>query len=201
MKKSSHLTVPGGVPDNTVLVSRRTAVVAGGLAMMIGRDVAAQPSPESHKRPQKNDKLVFVSGPREGKEIAPDDLPSGGPQVLAWAADPKSGIARDGSRLNQILLVRLAEDVLSQVTRQRAAAGVVAYSAICSHAQCPVTEWNNETNSLHCACHNSEYDPRENAKVVNGPAPRALASLPLALNDGLLVVAGPFIGKIGAPTA
>ncbi len=51
---------------------------------------------------------------------------------------------------------------------------------------------------LHCPCHNSEYDPREAARVVNGPALRALASLPLSLEQGILVVAEPFIGKVGA---
>ena len=180
--------------------------MAAGLAGLIGSDVSAQtapppPSPDSLKRPQKGDRLVFASGPNAGKPIVPDDLPQGGPQVLAWAVDKDSGTVRDGSRLNQVLLVRLAEDSLAEPTRARAVAGVVAYSAICSHAQCPVTEWRPETAILHCACHNSEYDPKENAKVVNGPAPRSLASLPLGVDGGTLVVAGPFIGRVGAPTA
>ena len=179
--------------------------MAGGLAGLIGFDVSAQPtlpqpSPESLKRPQKGDLLVFASGANAGNLIAPSNLSQGGPQVLAWAVDQVSGTVRDGSRLNQVLLVRLAEDSLAEPTRARAVAGVVAYSAICSHAQCPVTEWRPETEVLHCACHNSEYDPRENARVVGGPAPRSLASLPLGLNDGMLVVAGLFIGKVGAPT-
>jgi rieske iron-sulfur protein len=186
-------------------ILRRTAV-AGGLSGLIAPGASAQtappqPSPESLKRPQKGDTLVFATGANAGKPIAPGDLPQGGPQQMAWAVDPASGTVRDGSRLNQVLLVRLADDSFAEPTRARAAAGVVAYSAICSHAQCPVTEWRQETGILHCACHNSEYDPRENAKVVSGPAPRSLAALPLGLNDGKLVVAGLFIGKVGAPTA
>ncbi len=158
------------------------------------------PSPESRKRPQKDDHLVFASGANEGKPIGPADLAEGGPQTLAWAADPATGTVRDGSRLNQVLLVRLPEDTLNDVTKPRSAEGVVAYSAICSHAQCPVTEWRPHALLLHCACHNSEYDPRDNAKVVNGPATRALASLPVSVRDGKLVVAHPFIGRVGAPT-
>jgi Rieske Fe-S protein len=46
-------------------------------------------------------------------------------------------------------------------------------------------------------CHNSEFDPRHAAVVVFGPAPRRLAALPLAIKDGALVVAAPFIGKVG----
>ncbi|MDP9096020.1 MAG: hypothetical protein M3N26_05610, partial [Pseudomonadota bacterium] len=109
----------------------------------------AEPSPESRKRPQKDDHLVFASGGDEGKPIGPADLAEGGPQVLAWAADPVTGIVRDGSRLNQVLIVRLPADSLNDGTKPRAADGVVAYSAICSHAQCPVTEWRPEALLLH----------------------------------------------------
>ena len=49
---------------------------------------------------------------------------------------------------------------------------------------------------LKCFCHNSEYDPRQNATVVFGPAPRKLAALPVKIADGMLVVASPFIGKV-----
>ena len=173
-----------------------------GLIGTRGRAALAQaqtpPAPERILRPRKGDKLVFASGPNAGKAVTPEGLAEGGPQALVWAADPVTGIVRDGSRLNQALVVRLPADSLEEVSRERSAGGVVAYSAICTHAQCPVTEWRKELGRLHCPCHNSEYDPRENAKVVNGPALRQLAALPLGLEDGVLVVAEPFIGKIGA---
>lgn len=51
---------------------------------------------------------------------------------------------------------------------------------------------------LKCPCHNSEFDPRQGAQVVFGPAPRRLAALPLAISDGTLVVAASFVGKVGA---
>ncbi|WP_143199949.1 Rieske (2Fe-2S) protein, partial [Bradyrhizobium sp. NAS80.1] len=88
-----------------------------------------------------------------------------------------------------------------EATQSHAVDGIVAYSAICAHAACPVSEWvkaeqGNKT-VLKCPCHNSEYDPGQNAEVVFGPAPRRLAALPLAITDGALVVAGSFIGKVG----
>ena len=49
---------------------------------------------------------------------------------------------------------------------------------------------------LKCFCHNSEYDPRQNAKVVFGPAPRHLAALPVKAEGPALVAAGTFIGKV-----
>ena len=67
-------------------------------------------------------------------------------------------------------------------------------------AGCPGTAWVKsdvgDKEVFKCMCHNSEYDPRQGAEVVFGPAPRRLAALPLALSDGSLTVAGN-IGKVG----
>ena len=104
---------------------------------------------------------------------------------------------RDGSLLNMVLIVRLAPDTLEEDVRAHAADGIVAFSAICTHQQCPVTGWNAEAKVFHCSCHQSEYDPSQDAKVVGGPAPRPLAALPLKMVNGKLQVAGEFIGKIG----
>lgn len=179
------------------------AIAAGRKARAADATGQAAPSGGGDRmhRPMKGDRLVFSSGPEAGKPIRPEDLAEGGPQVLVWASDPATGTVRDGSRLNQILAIRLPMDSLQEGTREHAAGGVVAYSAVCSHAQCPVTEWRPELGRLHCPCHNSEYDPRDDAKVVNGPAQRKLAALPLALEGGTLVVAEPFIGKVGAAPA
>ncbi len=187
-------------------VTRRAAVIGAALGLIRAQATAVEiqppsPQPDRMKRPAKGDKLVFAAGPKAGKDISPSNLPEGGPQVMAWAADPATGVVRDGSRLNQVLVVRLAEGSLDEVTRQRSAGGVVAYSAICRHALCPVTEWRQDHEVLHCPCHNSEYDPRQEAKVVHGPALRPLASLPLSLEKGVLTVAAPFIGHVGAEQA
>jgi Rieske Fe-S protein len=57
---------------------------------------------------------------------------------------------------------------------------------------------DGDEDVFKCLCHNSEYDPRRAAQVVFGPAPRRLAALPLSIVDGALVVAGTFVGKVGA---
>jgi rieske iron-sulfur protein len=116
--------------------------------------------------------------------------------------DPETKVVRKGSRLNELLVVRLNPAELDDDTRQRAADGIVAYSAICSHAGCPVTAWvkgaQGDKDVLKCVCHNSEYDPRQSGQVVFGPAPRRLAALPLAAADGSIAVAAKFVGKVGA---
>jgi rieske iron-sulfur protein len=163
---------------------------------------AEDDQPGSDERPQKDDLLVFSEGPRAGQLIKPSELKPGGPPVHAWPKDPKSSVVRDGSRLNELLVVKLDPAELDDDTRARAADGIVAYSAICTHAGCPVTAWvkqdGGDKNILKCVCHNSEYDPREGAQVVFGPAPRRLAGLPLAISGDSLAVAAPFIGKVGA---
>jgi Rieske Fe-S protein len=155
----------------------------------------------AHGRPQKGDHFAFFSGERAGSEIKPEDLAVNGPQILAWPVDPQTGSPRDDSRLNQVVLIRFDPASLDEPTRARAADGIVGYSAICTHAQCPIAGWNAQKKVFHCNCHNSEYDPRHEAKVVFGPAPRALAALPLAIEDGALVAGGTFIGRVGTRPA
>jgi Rieske Fe-S protein len=157
--------------------------------------------PGSSERPQKSDVLVFSEGEHAGQAIRPQDLNVGGPFVRAWPKDPKTSVIRKGSRLNEVLVVRLDPAELDDETRLRAADGVVAYSAICAHAGCPVTAWmkaaTGDKDVFKCVCHNSEFDPRLSAQVVFGPAPRRLAALPLAMTDGSLTVAATFVGKVG----
>jgi Rieske Fe-S protein len=121
--------------------------------------------------------------------------------VHAWPKDPKTSVVRSASRLNEILIIRLDPAELDEQTKARAVDGILAYSAICSHAGCPVTAWVKsdvgDKEVFKCMCHNSEYDPRAGAQVVFGPAPRRLAALPLMLADTSLSVAGNFIGKVG----
>lgn len=189
---------------------RRTLILtalAAGVCIAANKSAAAadEDQPGSDERPKKADLLVASEGDEEGQVIKPQDLKPGGPPVRAWPKDPKTSVIRNGSRLNEVLVVRLDPAELDDQTRSHAADGIVAYSAICAHAGCPVTGWEKEEEGdrdvFKCPCHNSEYDPRQGAEVVFGPAPRRLAALPLAIADGSLIVAAPFVGKVGAQQA
>jgi len=176
--------------------------LATGTCMFASRPAAAgEDQPGSDERPQKADVLVVSEGEHEGQVIEPQDLKPGGPPVRAWPKDPKTSVIRNGSRLNEVLVVRLDPAELDDETRARSADGIVAYSVICSHAGCPVTGWlkgaAGDNDVLKCFCHNSEFDPRQSAQVVFGPAPRRLAALPLATTGGSLTVAATFVGKVG----
>jgi len=148
-------------------------------------------------RPQPGDQLVFADGTRKGEIISVADIEPGGPQVQAFALEPRSKLIRDGSRLNKILLVRSDPESLSAETRNRAVEGITAYSGVCTHQGCDVGTWDAQTKLLWCPCHDSKYDPRENGRVVGGPAPKRLAALPLKMVDGALTVAGGFTGPVG----
>jgi len=147
--------------------------------------------------PQESDVFVFAFGEREGEVIGLDDLPTDARQIFAYPMDPVSGVIRNGSRLNQVLLVRLDPARLSEQARSRSAANVVAYSAVCTHTGCDVADWDEETLRFQCPCHDSQFDPADGARVVGGPAPRPLPSLPVKLEDGVLAIAGSFDGPVG----
>ena len=150
------------------------------------------------ERPKAGDGLVAIDA-TEPMALSPGDIPAA--QMLAWPMEPGSNLVRNASRLNKIVLVRLDPATLAGPTRQRAADGVVAYSAICPHAGCEVNGWVAEQGILECPCHNSRYDPRNAAAIVDGPTTRALAALPLKIVEGKLTVAQPFIGRLGIAPA
>jgi rieske iron-sulfur protein len=185
--------------------TRRTLILtalATAACMATSRPATAEEDqPGNDLRPQKADVLVFSEGEQAGKVITPQDLTLGGPPVHAWPKDPKTSVVRDGSRLNELVVVKLDPAELDDETRARAADGIVAYSAVCTHAGCPTSGWVTgaevDKDVIKCFCHNSEFDPRQGAQVVFGPAPRRLAALPLAIDGGSLTVAATFVGKVG----
>ena len=188
-----------GARDAKRAVSRRdllkNALVAGvglTLADVLGpafaqADATTETDP-TKLPPQKGDVFVFAGSQNKGKVITDDDVPLGGPQVLAWPAvvsnkdgTPTVEVVRDGNTQNAVLLARFAlgdysPDTKSYVT----ASGVVAYSATCTHQCCQVTEWLADQKSFHCPCHGSIYDPLNHAQQTpDSPAPRPLPQLPL----------------------
>ena len=78
------------------------------------------------------------------------------------------------------------------------AAGLVAYSAICTHLGCAVNEKLNRDGLILCPCHGSIYDPANHAAVHRGPSDRALPGISIADGPNSTVVAnGLFDGPIG----
>ena len=179
--------------------SRRAVLKAGltlGLGLRVTSTFATGQEDQASARPKAGDLLVRL-GDASRTPLTPNDIPLGAMQTMAWALDPVDGVVRSGSRLNQLMLLRLDPERLTAETRSRAADGVVAYTAICTHNGCDIDDWLADQQQLSCACHSSTFDPKDAGKVVDGPAPRMLPALPLKVVDGTLVVAQPFTARVG----
>src|SRR4029077_6382175 len=101
-------------------------------------------------------------GGRGGRSAPP---PAGArpapPPVIAYPLDPTTGVVRDGSRLNQVLLVHLELRDFAEKTRARTAAGIVAYSSVCTHTGCDQWEWDARAKTIKCSCHFSTFDVKD----------------------------------------
>ena len=184
----------------TIKTLRRRTVLEGmcmvGLAVP-GRASAQMPEPETLEPPKPGDVLVHAFGDEAGNVISVDALQTDSKQIFAWAMEPASGMVRSGTRLNQVVLIRVDPARMSEETAARSINGLVAYSGVCSHTGCDVTDWNSEFLRFQCPCHESQFDPADGARVVGGPAPWQLAALPLTAIDGNVGVAGEFEGRLG----
>ena len=72
---------------------------------------------------------------------------------------------------------------------------VTVYSPVCPHLGC-YYNWNPESEHFECPCHASVF--LLNGKVISGPAPRPLDTLPVKLENGILFVKWERF-KVGVP--
>jgi cytochrome b6-f complex iron-sulfur subunit len=71
------------------------------------------------------------------------------------------------------------------VVLQRAPGVFVAFSAICTHLGC-IVRWLPEKGEFLCPCHAGSY--ASDGKVIGGPPPKPLPTIPVTLSgDNLLV--------------
>ncbi|MFB8386013.1 Rieske 2Fe-2S domain-containing protein [Microbacterium sp. NPDC055910] len=99
-----------------------------------------------------------------------------------------------------VLLMRLLPEQLieSEERKDWSYDGIVAYSKVCTHVGCPVALYEQQTHHLLCPCHQSQFDVTDEAKVIFGPAARALPQLPITVDDeGYLVARSDFTEPVG----
>lgn len=68
---------------------------------------------------------------------------------------------------------------------KRSDTDITVFSPICPHLGCRYA-WNSNQKLFICPCHNSVYTI--DGKVVSGPAPRGLDTLPLKIEHGELYI-------------
>ena len=175
----------------------RRAVCKAGIVSGLAMPVSVLGQPADRMRPQEGDQLVYDGGETDGRLIIAEILETNAQPVAALPKDSDSGVIRGRSRLNRVMVMKMDASQMNERTLANAVQGIIAYSAICTHTGCDVTNWNAEDLNMACPCHESQFDVFNNGTVVGGPAPRPLAMLPLALNDGIVTVAGAFVGRVG----
>lgn len=115
-----------------------------------------------------------------------------------YTALPEGG---DPERLGSgVLLIRLPRRLIHLPSRQRSwtPKGLMAFSKICPHAGCAVSEYRYPVYgpssvsqpAFTCPCHYSTFTPGNGGKVIFGPAGRPLPQLPLMIDDAGMIRAG-----------
>jgi ubiquinol-cytochrome c reductase iron-sulfur subunit len=142
----------------------------------------------------------------DGSPIRPEEVSVGG-QMTVFPGIP--GGATNDYADSPVLLIHLREgdaEVLRQnlknvpINAEDGGANwgnFVAFSKICTHAGCPASLYEQQTNRLLCPCHQSQFQITDNAKPIFGPATRHLPMLPLTVEDGFFVAKSDFRVPIG----
>lgn len=172
-------------------MNRRRAVSALGAALL---PPAAHGVRADRLKPQAGDILVHAFGDGAGAPLRIAEI--GDDRIFAF---PKAedGTVRNGSLHNQVCVVRVDPVAMAAGTRRYAAGPIIALSAACTHTGCEITGWRPDTNELVCPCHGSRFDVLDAARVVQGPAPKPLAFLPIEQHEGLIRVVGKFSRRVG----
>jgi ubiquinol-cytochrome c reductase iron-sulfur subunit len=140
----------------------------------------------------------------DGTPIRPDDVSTGG-QMTVFPGIP--GGATNEYADSPTLLIHLRADDAAE-TRGNADADprnkgsmwgdYVAYSKICTHAGCPASLYEQQTNRLLCPCHQSQFMITRNAQPIFGPASRRLPMLPLGVDEeGFFVAKSDYKDTVG----
>lgn len=146
--------------------------------------------------------------PDEISLVRPEDLDAGALETVFPYRKSEKGDSEallDALRRadNPVMLFRLRPEDADNVQERKGQedfhyGSYYAYTKICSHVGCPVSLYEQRSNVVLCPCHQSQFDVLEYCKPVFGPATRALAQLPIAVNEeGYFVARHDFVEAVG----
>ncbi|MCZ0728006.1 ubiquinol-cytochrome c reductase iron-sulfur subunit [Mycolicibacterium iranicum] len=146
-------------------------------------------------------------------KMRPEDLDAGGMEtVYPWRESDGDGTTVESEHhlfeiamgvRNPVMLIRIKPLDMARVVKRRGQESfnfgeLFAYTKVCSHLGCPSSLYEQQTYRILCPCHQSQFDALHFAKPIFGPAARALAQLPITIDqDGYLVANGDFIEPVG----
>lgn len=216
----SEAGATSGIPRRKMIT--RTAGFGAG-AMGLGLGVVSLGGFIKNPWAQDNDSALVTTGwksisgekvylrrdtgdPHEVVLVRPEDLDAGSMETVfpfrRWEEGDEEALVRALRRADSpVMLIRLRPG--TQVVQRKDQEGFNygdywAYSKVCSHLGCPTSLFEQQTNRILCPCHQSQFDATQYAKPIFGPATRALAQLPIDVDDeGFFYARHDFIEPIG----
>lgn len=145
--------------------------------------------------------------------LRPEDLDAGAMEtVFPWRESDGDGTTVESHEKlseiamgvrNPVMLIRIRPADMSRVVKRKGQESfnfgdLFAYTKVCSHLGCPSSLYEQQTYRILCPCHQSQFDALHFARPIFGPAARALAQLPITIDqEGYLVANGDFIEPVG----
>jgi ubiquinol-cytochrome c reductase iron-sulfur subunit len=145
--------------------------------------------------------------------MRPEDIDAGGMEtVFPWRESDGDGTNVESHHLlteismgvrNPVMLIRIKPNDVSKVVKRKGQESfnfgdLFAFTKVCSHLGCPSSLYEQQSYRILCPCHQSQFDALHYARPIFGPAARALAQLPITIDqDGYLVANGDFIEPVG----
>ncbi len=146
-------------------------------------------------------------------KIRPEDLDAGAMEtVFPWRESDGDGTTVESHEKlseiamgvrNPVMLIRIKPVDMARVVKRQGQESfnfgdLFAYTKVCSHLGCPASLYEQQTYRILCPCHQSQFDALHFARPIFGPAARALAQLPITIDqEGYLVANGDFIEPVG----
>ena len=169
--------------------------VSGSLSAFAAGGRGTQPQPPG--APERHDELVYVDGPKKGQDVMVADIAADAPPITVQAKDPASGKIRESEKAMVLVYRTSTPDKIAADIKGDTFEGIVAYSALCTHQGCQVSDWDATAKQLICPCHKAAFDPFQGGTNTGGEKTRDLPQIPVKGEEGKLIVSDAIMSWIG----
>jgi ubiquinol-cytochrome c reductase iron-sulfur subunit len=201
---------------------KRRPLLKGALALSLAPVgvMAIVPLGAMIKDPHSDDEPLFHTGfntnvrlvREDGTPIRPSDISEGGLETVfpgipggltnQYADSPTLLIhlrESDAAKVKKrTVFPSEATDAEKKVLETANYHNFYAFSKICTHAGCPASLYEQQTQRLLCPCHQSQFDVLDGCRPVFGPATRPLPQLPITVDaEGYFVAKSDYLEAVG----
>ena len=173
-------------PERRDLLKSACTMAGAAAVASVAGSLPAFAASQAKGVPEVGDVFVFLDGPNKDKVVMVADIAVDAPPVMVQAKDPK-GAVREGDNATA-LLYRVAPDKVPDDLKSENAEGVLAFSAVCTHLGCMLSNWDAPTKAFMCPCHDAMFDPLQDGKNTGGATSRSLPHFPVKSDSGTIAV-------------